>query len=36
MGLRSLVFYPCGNRPAQGDFLGVMQQNVTNLAQAFQ
>jgi zinc transport system substrate-binding protein len=36
MGLRSLVFYPCGNRPAQGDFLSVMQQNVTNLAQAFQ
>jgi zinc transport system substrate-binding protein len=36
MGLRSLVFAPCGNRPAQGDFLSVMQQNVTNLAQAFQ
>jgi zinc transport system substrate-binding protein len=36
MGLRSLVFAPCGNRPAQGDFLSVMQQNVSNLAQAFQ
>jgi len=36
MGLRSLVFAPCGNRPAQGDFLSVMQQNATNLAQAFQ
>jgi hypothetical protein len=31
-----LVFAPCGNRPAQGDFLSVMRQNVTNLAQAFE
>jgi zinc transport system substrate-binding protein len=36
MGLRSLVFAPCGNTPAQGDFLSVMQQNVNNLAEAFQ
>ena len=36
MGLQSLVFAPCGNRPAQGDFLSVMQDNVTTLAQAFQ
>jgi zinc transport system substrate-binding protein len=36
LGLRSLVFAPCGNRPAQGDFLSVMQHNITNLAHAFQ
>jgi zinc transport system substrate-binding protein len=35
MGLQSLVFAPCGNRPAEGDFLSVMWHNVTNLAQAF-
>lgn len=35
MGLQSLVFAPCGNRPAQGDFLSVMQQNIRNLARAF-
>lgn len=35
MGIKSLVFDPCGNRPRQGDFLSVMQQNVRNLERAF-
>ena len=36
MGIDSLIFYPCGNRPGEGDFLSVMQQNVQNLERAFQ
>ena len=36
IGVESLVFDPCGNRPNQGDFLSVMQQNVENLIPAFQ
>lgn len=35
MGLQSLVFAPCGNVPAKGDFLSVMRENVVNLRQAF-
>jgi zinc transport system substrate-binding protein len=34
MGIQSLVYSPCFNRPEQGDFLSVMQQNVANLAAA--
>jgi zinc transport system substrate-binding protein len=30
-GVRSVVFDPCGNRPAEGDFLSVMKQNVVSL-----
>ena len=36
LGVKSLVFDPCGNTPEQGDFLSVMQQNVARLQQAFQ
>jgi len=36
LGIDSLVFDPCGNRPGAGDFLSVMQQNVQSLEQAFQ
>ncbi|MDX2456954.1 MAG: metal ABC transporter substrate-binding protein [Gammaproteobacteria bacterium] len=36
MGVDSLVFDPCGNRPGAGDFLSVMQQNVQNLERGFQ
>jgi zinc transport system substrate-binding protein len=36
LGVKSLVFDPCGNVPEQGDFLSVMKQNVENLQQAFQ
>jgi len=35
MGIRTLVFDPCANRPRQGDFLDVMQQNVQNLSKAY-
>jgi zinc transport system substrate-binding protein len=34
-GIKSLVFDPCANVPDQGDFLGVMRQNVENLKKAF-
>ncbi|MEM6909942.1 MAG: metal ABC transporter substrate-binding protein [Verrucomicrobiota bacterium] len=30
-GIESLVFDPCGNRPAAGDFLSVMTENVERL-----
>lgn len=36
LGVRSLVFDPCGNRPGDGDFLAVMRRNVDRLWQAFQ
>ena len=36
LGIKSLVFDPCGNTPERGDFLSVMQQNIVNLQQAFQ
>ena len=36
MGIESLVFDPCANAPAQGNFLSVMRQNVENLKLAFQ
>ena len=35
MDIGSIVFNPCGNRPLEGDFLGVMQQNVNNMKLAF-
>ena len=31
MGLDSVVFDPCGNRPSQGDFVAVMKANVRRL-----
>jgi zinc transport system substrate-binding protein len=31
MGIRSIVFSPCGNRPDQGVFMTVMEKNVENL-----
>ena len=31
LGIESLVFRPCGNRPRMGDFLSVMRQNVQAL-----
>jgi len=34
MGVSSLVFAPCMNRPASGDFLSVMRANVAALAAA--
>jgi len=35
LGMGSVVFDPCGNRPETGDFLTVMQQNVAQLAQIY-
>jgi zinc transport system substrate-binding protein len=35
LGVRSLVFDPTANRPAQGDFLSAMEQNLRNLEAAF-
>jgi zinc transport system substrate-binding protein len=35
LGVRSVVFNPCGNRPATGDFLSVMRTNVENLRTAY-
>jgi zinc transport system substrate-binding protein len=35
IGIKSLVFDPCGNVPEQGDFMQVMQQNVKNMKKAF-
>jgi zinc transport system substrate-binding protein len=35
LGIRSVVYDPCGNAPSQGDFLTVMRQNLENLEQAF-
>jgi zinc transport system substrate-binding protein len=35
LGLRSVVFDPCGNVPDSGDFITVMQANVAALEKAF-
>jgi zinc transport system substrate-binding protein len=35
LGLQSTVFDPCGNRPATGNFLGVMTRNVDNMDRLF-
>jgi zinc transport system substrate-binding protein len=34
MGVDSVVFDPCGNRPDEGDLLSVMQTNVDNVRRA--
>jgi zinc transport system substrate-binding protein len=36
LGIKSIVFNPCGNKPQTGDYLSVMQQNVTNFKTVFQ
>jgi len=36
LGLRSLVFAPCGNAPEHGDFLSVMRDNLAALRNAVQ
>jgi zinc transport system substrate-binding protein len=35
MGIQSVVFNPCGNRPDEGDFVTVMKSNVANLRWVF-
>jgi zinc transport system substrate-binding protein len=32
LGVKSVVFDPCGNRPDSGDFLTVMRENIKRLA----
>jgi zinc transport system substrate-binding protein len=34
-GVESTVFDPCANRPEQGDFLSVMQENISGLETIF-
>jgi zinc transport system substrate-binding protein len=36
MGVRSVVFDPCGNVPERGDYLDVMRRNAENLASVFE
>ncbi len=36
LGVQSVVFDPCANRPATGDFLSVMRNNANNLTRVFQ
>lgn len=36
LGVASLVFRPGANRPASGDFLSLMEENLSNMAQAAQ
>ncbi|MGB5585715.1 MAG: metal ABC transporter substrate-binding protein [Gammaproteobacteria bacterium] len=36
LGLDSLVFDPCANTPATGDFMTVMKRNIVQLEKAFQ
>jgi zinc transport system substrate-binding protein len=31
-GTQVVVFNPCGNKPALGDFIGVMKKNISNLS----
>ena len=35
MGIESIVFRPCGNRPAEGSLVSVMRDNVAVLERAF-
>ncbi len=35
LGVKPVVFDQCGNTPAEGDYLSVMQANAGNLARAF-
>ena len=36
LGVSVVVFDPCGNKPNDGDFISVMQQNIWNVQQAVQ
>ncbi len=36
LGVESVVFDPCGNRPAAGDYLSIMQSNVANMERIFE
>jgi zinc transport system substrate-binding protein len=34
IGLKVVVFNPCGNRPETGDFMDMMRKNVERLTEA--
>lgn len=36
LGVRSVVFEPCGNKVGTGDFMRVMRRNVDNMSRVFQ
>ena len=36
IGVASVVFDPCANRPENGDFMTVMRSNLLNIDAAFQ
>ena len=36
LGVESVVFNPCGNRPDSGDFLSVMRENLGSLKRVFE
>ena len=36
IGIKSVVFDPCANKPNEGNFLSVMQSNLNNLQSVFQ
>ena len=36
LGVKSIVFDPCGNVPEQGDFSTIMDRNVETLRNVFQ
>ena len=35
LGVKSIVFDPCGNKPDSGDFMTVMNDNLRNLKKVF-
>ena len=35
LGVESIVFRPCGNRPQEGDYLEAMSRNLQDLARVF-
>ena len=36
LGVKSLVYDPCGNRPEKGDFMSVMRENAASLRKALE
>lgn len=34
LGVKSILFQPCGNNPGNGDFISIMKQNIDNLQKA--
>jgi zinc transport system substrate-binding protein len=35
IGMNSIIFAPCGNVPAEGDFMDVMRRNVQHFKEVF-